>query len=66
MSLTLSSLLSALRSLGVLPGDVSEVHTALSKFSQVEGGAKTEVDALIEAVGPSGVIVMTVYPSSVT
>jgi len=64
MSLIQSSLVSGLRSLGILSGDTLEVHTALSKFGHVEGGAKTVVDALMEVVGPNGTIVMSAYPIS--
>jgi len=53
-----------LQGIGVLPGDALEVHTALSRFGHVEGGAGTVVDALMAVVGPEGAIVMSVYPIS--
>lgn len=53
-----------LRNIGVQSGESLEVHTALSKFGHVDGGAKTVVDALMAVVGPTGVIVMSAYPIS--
>ena len=41
-----------------------EVHSSLSKFGRVEGGAATVVDALMAVVGPTGTIVMSAYPMS--
>jgi len=63
-TLTQSDIEAGLHQLGVKAGDVLEVHTALSKFGQVEAGAKTVVDALFSVVGPSGAIVMSAYPIS--
>ena len=51
-----------LRRLGVEPGDSVEVHSSLSSFGRVVGGAATVVDALMGAVGPDGVILMPVHP----
>lgn len=56
-----------LRDLGVREGDVLMVHSALSSIGRVQGGAQTVIDALIEAVGPSGTIAMpTLYIPSIT
>jgi len=56
--LTQSQLVDGLRLLGVTEGSVLEVHSSLSSFGYVPGGAQTVVDALIEAVGYEGTLVM--------
>jgi aminoglycoside 3-N-acetyltransferase len=58
MALTADELVSGLRRLGVRPGMALEVHCSLSQFGPVEGGADTVIDALIQAVGQDGAIVM--------
>jgi len=40
-----------LRQLGLGRGDAVEVHSSLSSFGWVEGGAPTVVDALMNVVG---------------
>ena len=47
-----------LRRLGVKPGDILMVHSALSSFGKVAGGAKAVVDALLDTVGPQGTLLM--------
>jgi aminoglycoside N3'-acetyltransferase len=48
-----------LRRLGVREGDVLMVHASLRKIGPVEGGAAAVLDALDEAVGPRGTLMMT-------
>jgi aminoglycoside N3'-acetyltransferase len=55
---------SGLHALGLKRGDAVEVHSSLSSFGWVEGGAETVVDALMNVVGPEGSIVMSAYPVS--
>ena len=43
-----------LRDLGIRYGDRVLVHSSLSKFGYVEGGAKSVVSALLLAIGPEG------------
>jgi len=62
--LSREDLLGDLRALGVWPGDALEVHSALSALGWVDGGADTVVDALMEAVGPGGALVMSAFPLS--
>jgi aminoglycoside N3'-acetyltransferase len=50
-----------LRELGLATGDAVEVHSSLSSFGHVDGGAATVVDALMGVVGESGTIVMSAY-----
>lgn len=58
---TVSSLVSDLRSLGVESGDVLLVHTSLSSLGWVSGGAQAVVEALMQTVTPSGTLVMPTY-----
>jgi aminoglycoside N3'-acetyltransferase len=53
-----------LRALGLRRGDVVEVHSSLSAFGWVEGGAAAVVDALMAVVGEEGALVMSAYPVS--
>ena len=47
-----------LRRLGMGPGDRVLVHSSLSSFGYVEGGAPTVIDALLNAVGPEGTVLV--------
>lgn len=47
-----------LRTLGVERGGVLVVHTAFSKVRPVEGGPRGLIEALLEAIGPEGTLVM--------
>ncbi len=51
-------ILSALAQLGVQEGQSVMVHTSLSRLGFVCGGAQTVIEALIQAVGPQGTILM--------
>lgn len=51
-------ILDDLRALGVGPGMTVMVHSSLSALGQVEGGAESVIEALIEAVGPDGTVAM--------
>ena len=53
-----SDILSALENLGVKPGQVIMVHTSLGSIGYVCGGAQTMIEALTEAVGSEGTIMM--------
>ncbi len=53
-----------LRQLGLGRGDAVEVHSSLSNFGWVEGGAPAVVDALMNVVGKEGALVMSAYPVS--
>lgn len=59
--LTKSDLVAELRSGGVSEGDTLCVHTALSQLGIVIGGARTIIEALLQAVGPDGTIMMPTY-----
>ena len=52
--------------LGVCRGDLLMVHSSLRSIGLVESGPETVVDALLQAVGPEGTVVVPTftYPSS--
>ncbi len=56
--ITIPTVVDGLRELGVQSGDALLVHTSLSGFGHVQGGPQTIIEALIEAVGPSGTVMM--------
>lgn len=63
---TKHDIMNQLVELGVKPGMILEVHSALSSFGFVIGGAQTVVDALIDVVGYSGTILMPLHCSNNT
>ena len=50
-----------LKQLGIKPGYKLGVHSSLSRFGHVDGGANTVLEALFETVGKAGTIVMSTY-----
>ena len=50
-----------LRRMGLKRGDKVMVHSSLSSFGHVEGGADAVIDALIEVVGEEGLIMMPTF-----
>ena len=54
----------ALRELGLKKGDITGVHSSLSSFRYVEGGAHTVIDALLEIIGREGTIVMPTHSTN--
>jgi len=59
---TASMLEAGFRELGLAGGMFVEVHSSLSSFGFVEGGARTVIDAIKNIVTPNGAIVMTSFP----
>ena len=55
---TKEMLVQALEKTGVRKGQILEVHSSLSSFHYVIGGARTIVDALMEVEGEGGTILM--------
>ena len=58
MEVTKSDIIKGLLDLGVKAGDEIEVHSSLSSFGYVEGGAETVISALKDIVGKQGSIFM--------
>ncbi|MGQ9454386.1 MAG: AAC(3) family N-acetyltransferase [Armatimonadota bacterium] len=50
-----------LQTLGLCPGDAVVVHSSLSSFGRVEGGANTVVDAILDVLGPEGTLVVPTF-----
>lgn len=59
-------LVEGFRRIGIKKGMTVEVHTSMKKFGYVIGGSQTVVDALLEAVGYDGTIVMPLQSSGNT
>lgn len=55
---TRATLTHELKSLGVQMNETLMVHASLRKIGRVEGGADALLDALLDAVGPGGTILM--------
>ena len=55
---------SCLRQLGLDEGNVCLVHASLSQLGWVNGGAETVVDALLDAVAPSGTVLFPTLTGS--
>lgn len=56
--ITKQEIICKLKELGLLRGDVVMVHTSLKSIGYVCGGAQAVIEALIEAVGEDGTIMM--------
>ncbi len=57
-TLTRQDLVLGLRSLGLNAGDNVLVHSSLSSFGYVEGGAETVIDALLDVVTSTGTVIV--------
>lgn len=58
-TVTQDDILYSLKLMGIQEGDILLVHSALTSIGHVEGGADSVINALCEAVGPDGTIVMS-------
>lgn len=58
---TQADIRTGLGQLGVDRGDLLIVHSSLSSFGIVEGGAEAVVDAILDAVGPEGTLVVPTF-----
>ncbi len=63
-SLTQSDIVAGLCDLGLYTGCNVLVHSSLSSFGHVEGGADTVIDALLEVVGESGTVIVPTLTGS--
>lgn len=60
-TVTKANIVQGLKKLGIEQGDLVQVHSSLSAFGYVAGGAETVVDALLEAVGVPGTIMVPTF-----
>jgi aminoglycoside 3-N-acetyltransferase len=60
---TVPTIAEGLAGLGVAPGMSLLVHCSLSSFGRVQGGAQAVIEALTEAVGEEGTVVMPALTS---
>lgn len=61
---TKEDIISGLRALGLKKGDNIGVHSSLSSFGYVKGGADIVIDALSDTVGEDGTIVMPTHSNN--
>ena len=58
---TREDIVAGIRSLGVQPGSLMLVHSSLSSFGRVEGGAATVAQALLDSVAPNGTVIVPTF-----
>jgi aminoglycoside 3-N-acetyltransferase len=58
---TREDIVASIRSLGVRPGDLMLVHSSLSSFGRVDGGAEAVGQALIDTVAPGGTVMVPTF-----
>ncbi len=59
--LTEEEIASQLKALGLPSGAIVMVHSSLSSLGQVEEGADAVIDALLEAIGPEGTLLIPTF-----
>jgi len=59
--LSRADIISGLERLGLRKGDRVMVHSSLAALGTVDGGADTLIDALLEAVGPEGLVAVPTF-----
>ena len=57
-AVTRDDIMAGLRALGVGPGAGIMVHSSLRSFGHVEGGTRTVIDALMQALAPDGTLLL--------
>lgn len=58
---TRDDIVAGLREIGLRPGDLVQVHSSLSALGYVEGGPEAVVEALLEAIGPEGTLMVPTF-----
>ena len=61
MTLSFEKLVDGFRRLGVKTGDTLLVHSSYKSFGGVDGGPQTVIDALLEALGEDGTLLMPTF-----
>jgi aminoglycoside 3-N-acetyltransferase len=64
LSIGKKEIVTALKKTGIKKGDLIIVHSGLSHFGHIEGGADTVIDALLEALGKEGTLLFPTFTSS--
>jgi len=64
MEVIREDIIAGLRAIGLPAGTKALVHSSLSSFGQVTGGAETVVEAMLQAVGPEGTVVVPTFTGS--
>ena len=62
--ITKEIIINGLKELGLKQGDTALVHSSLSSFGYVDGGADTVIDALLETVGKEGTVLVPTLTGS--
>lgn len=62
---TKEMIIDGLNKIGVKRDDVVMVHSSLSQFGEVRGGADAVIDALMEVIGEDGIIAMPAFTDAV-
>ena len=58
ITVTQTDIVNGLRAMALNEGDLVLVHSSLSAFGYVAGGADAVIDALLDVIGPTGTLVM--------
>jgi len=58
MAITRADIAAGFRALGVRPGDIVLMHSSLSAFGRVDGGADAVIDGALDALAPEGTLVV--------
>lgn len=61
MNITRKQIAAGLRTLGLADGDIVLLHSSLASLGQVEGGAKSAVEAFLDVLGPEGTLVVPAF-----
>lgn len=59
-----ADIVDALNRAGIMRGDLVLVHSSMSPFGYIEGGAETVIDALLEAITDTGTLLMPTFTNS--
>ena len=59
--LTVKDLVAAFREVGLDPGDSFIVHSSFRNLGGVEGGPEAVIDAMLEAIGPAGNLMLPTF-----
>ena len=58
---TREQITSSLKAMGVVQGDMLFIHSSLKSLGYVEGGPKTVIEGLLDAVGAEGTLILPTY-----